>query len=238
MSSDIPTVDSVSPVPSAQGNNAESGELATDNAISEVESLRAEVQAMRDAAQKQQSALSAAIRRLEKQGKDAPAQEPKAQTAGDTAQTDSRVDARIAELEREQKKLAEERAQVQTARIRMEVHRALEDGGVPSDIADDYADLLLLRNRDELKAEYDATGKMVAAYEAYSGADRIPVGAWVSEYLQGEKGRALVAPRSAPTGGGRQNGQPPADGKRYISKAELNSLSIEELKTGNYILKD
>jgi hypothetical protein len=87
---------------------------------------------------------------------------------------------------------------------------------------------------DKLKLRDDETG---VDYVKGEFDDPVPISSFVDTFLSSDRGRLYAPRKQNPRANGRANGSE-APGSKYITSEQMKTLSTEELKSGNYVLKE
>ena len=66
--------------------------------------------------------------------------------------------------------------------------------------------------------------------------DPVPISNFVESFLGSERGSIYAPKKQNPNASGRANGVD-SSGRKYVTAAEMNSLSTEQLKSGQFVLK-
>lgn len=135
----------------------------------------------------------------------------------ETRVTDANLVESVAEIKAEQALIREAGARQQKAQIRQDFMSVLLRSGVPEAIAEDQADLLLIRNGDSVSADEN----LKTWFKSGEG-EQVPLKQYAEAWLQTDRGRAVVpAKRNPSTAGVPEGVGTPSGGKTILTKAGM-----------------
>ena len=146
--------------------------------------------------------------------------------------------ARLMKAEREE--LAKEKQVIQKQRIRGAIETTLIEHGANPSAVKLATDSLMMRNAENISIKSDAdTGETAVVYKKDQYAEPLPMSEFIKSFLQGDEGRAIVAPKSAPSTNGVPRGVvAPAGEVIKMTRAQMATADPKLLKSGRVVAID
>jgi len=110
----------------------------------------------------------------------------------------------------------------------------LQAKGLTAIAADEAYISISAREGDKIQLSDDESSVI---YQRGEFDDPTPISNFVDTFLTSDRGRLYAPVKSNPNSGSRATGTD-ASGSKYITRDQLSTLSTEELKSGQYVLKD
>ena len=132
---------------------------------------------------------------------------------------------------------AELEAKAQSTREKQKRHLIvgeLQAKGLDALAADEAYISISAREGEKLKLADDESSVI---YQKGEFDDPTPISNFVESFLTSDRGRLYVPRKNNPNAGNRASGTDAA-GSKYITKAQMSTMTPAELKSGNYTLKE